>query len=74
MIKWVFNIGLAATSAMVCLAATDLADSIKSGELWKMDKEELGAKFMRGVRYSPVDDNTLRVNALMQGTPSPSAR
>lgn len=63
MIKWVLTLGLAATSAMVCLAATDLADSIKSGELWKMDKSELGAKYMQGVRYSPVDDKTQRIDA-----------
>lgn len=63
MIKWAFNLGLVAAGAMACLAATDLAEPIRSGELWKMDKEELRAKFMRGVRYSPVDDNTLRVNA-----------
>ncbi|MCQ2367024.1 MAG: hypothetical protein MJ056_07680, partial [Akkermansia sp.] len=63
MMKWFFNLGLAAASAMACLAATDLAEPIRSGELWKLDKDELGAKFMRGVRYSLVDDSTLRVDA-----------
>ena len=63
MIKWFFGMEISACSAMVCLAATDLAEPVKSGELWKLDKQELQAKYMRGVRYSPVDENTLRIDA-----------
>lgn len=63
MMNWVYGIGLTVASAMVCMAATDLAEPVKSGELWKLDKQELNQKYMGGVRYSPVDDNTVRVQA-----------
>lgn len=41
--------------------AGDIADIIKSGEIWKKNRMELSGKELMGVRYSPVDDDTIRV-------------
>ena len=41
--------------------AGDIADIIKSGEIWKKNRMELSGKELMGVRYAPVDDDTIRV-------------
>lgn len=41
--------------------AGDIADIIKSGEIWKKSRIELSAKEFNGVRYAPVDEDTIRV-------------
>ncbi len=39
----------------------DIADIVKSGEIWKKNRMELSAKEFNGVRYARVDANTIRV-------------
>lgn len=41
--------------------AGDIADIVKSGEIWKKNRQQLSAGALNGVRYAPVDDDTIRV-------------
>lgn len=41
--------------------AGDIADIVKSGEIWKKNRQQLSAGALNGVRYAPVDADTIRV-------------
>lgn len=41
--------------------AGDIADIIKSGDIWEKSRMELSANELKGVRYAPVDEDTIRV-------------
>ncbi len=53
---------LLALAAPGCLtAAGDLAEPLKSGELWKTPRRELSNKYLVGERYAPIDETSFRL-------------
>ena len=55
---WVF----ALLCAGIAFGAADWTDGVKSGELFNKDKTETNNKFLAGLRYFKVDENTCRLS------------
>lgn len=43
------------------MAAGDLAEPLRSGELWKTPRRELSNKYLVGERYAPIDETSFRL-------------
>lgn len=60
MMKAISKLLAAALCTMACFGG-DVADGIRSGDVWKGPKAEVNNKYLVGVRYAPVDANTWRL-------------
>lgn len=61
MLRYVTGCVLAIAALSPLWAAGDLAESLRSGEIWKTPRKELSNKYLVGERYAPIDETSFRL-------------